>query len=1027
MATNQYNIKTSARKARPRSKRLRSLGLSASAILKSATVAIAAEAASGSDDSWKTLLERDGDDGNIRLLLAADVKDQLRLYCLVEAIDATTGETKSTYLSISGLQVVEETDTTGEVTGRHLMVGDASYPLHLQGEGGIYFDSDIFITRNMDSDESTLELLNLSQLIRNTNLINVGTDEDPVWAIGGGIDLITLNDYATEPSDTNTYSSLRLIEEFVSRLNDDTVASILTYLQGAKFGNYVAGSSGGAIYKDSDGAWHIEGDYFHVRKKLEVEVIQVQRTTHIGGKVMNTPASMICTKVETYDTYYRCFFKTADDDGQVIYNQFAADDQALCQTFNLSTQANGLAGNHLYWRLVLSIGSNYIDLSISDCAASSDAPVAGDHIVQLGNRSDTSRQNAIIEASAGTGAPFLRIYKGISSYVLPTPRIDLNPTESKIYAKIYNEASGDNYDDIIAGINTRIDGIDVGDDQQYTIWFDSYIPTLENEPYTLWSTGALKELHVGDVFYNRSVDAAAGGGRAYMFTKTVNADGITYSWERITDSDTLAALESAASAQSTANGKRRVFVAQPLDSAVYDVGDLWVNAVWDNGDGTYIYNDELLVCQVSKSVGEVFSIEHWAPSSSITRAFITNFGNEILLGVAEDIQTVHDAADAANALATAAQTRANSAYSYANSAYNRAGTAITNASSALSAAQAAQSAADAAQADASQALNDGATYASAIVTLNNSVTAVAAKFNSSGQLADTSYLVLSSDFAAFQTAHFASDGSLVNTTGLVLSADFAAFQSEKFNADGSLANTAGLVLASGTGTTSFATMFAAAGSAAGYIDITAVEDYFSTITITADKINLAGYTSINTFQIASNGTMYADNAVIANSYLDDCVVRGALTVGKDSSGNGDVIIAESFTVSGYATSLLNSSGTALTAQGLSLFYGAVSIQAALRIKSTFVTNNRTLANTDSPIIICNNTSNITITLPSSPTIYQCFLIKKRTTQVTISGNGNSIYTNGANSSITLGSDYDGHACLLFYTAYGWEAFRLTKP
>ena len=143
------------------------------------------------------------------ILLAADVKDQLRLYCLVEAIDATTGETKSTYLSISGLQVVEETDTTGEVTGRHLMVGDASYPLHLQGEGGIYFDSDIFITRNMDSDESTLELLNLSQLIRNTNLINVGTDEDPVWAIGGGIDLITLNDYATEPSDTNTYSSLR--------------------------------------------------------------------------------------------------------------------------------------------------------------------------------------------------------------------------------------------------------------------------------------------------------------------------------------------------------------------------------------------------------------------------------------------------------------------------------------------------------------------------------------------------------------------------------------------------------------------------------------------------------------------------------------------------------------------------------------------------------------------------------------------------------------------------------------------------
>jgi phage-related protein len=46
----------------------------------------------------------------------------------------------------------------------------------------------------------------------------------------------------------------------------------------------------------------------------------------------------------------------------------------------------------------------------------------------------------------------------------------------------------------------------------------------------------------------------------------------------ITDKDVLSSLEKAERAQDTADGKRRVFVSQPVPP--YDPGDLWVNATY---------------------------------------------------------------------------------------------------------------------------------------------------------------------------------------------------------------------------------------------------------------------------------------------------------------------------------------------------------------------------------------------------------------------------------------------------------------
>ena len=54
-----------------------------------------------------------------------------------------------------------------------------------------------------------------------------------------------------------------------------------------------------------------------------------------------------------------------------------------------------------YWRKVVAVGDNYIDLSINDCDPSveNDIPMSGDVIVTMGNSENTARQNVIVISS----------------------------------------------------------------------------------------------------------------------------------------------------------------------------------------------------------------------------------------------------------------------------------------------------------------------------------------------------------------------------------------------------------------------------------------------------------------------------------------------------------------------------------------------------------------------------------------------------------------------------------------------------
>lgn len=285
---------------------------------------------------------------------------------------------------------------------------------------------------------------------------------------------------------------------------------------------------------------YLEVDEVLVRKIFYIVSLIIKHLQHVGGTIILTPASMKCSKVEKYDTYYRCYFDYKDDD-KAIKNEFEVGDLARCQTFNIIDKESENVSNQYYWRYVTGVGADYIDLSIADCDEGSKEPMKGDEIVQLGNRSNTSRQNAIILSTIGDDAPSIKQYKGIYTYELNDDMaINIfSSTKNKMTGEFISEATKKPLEDTINKLKVDWEKVREQTDQEFTIWFFDYEPSLDNYPAVEWYNEELKKMHDQDIFYDKS------SGRAYRFE-----DGL---WDEITDADTIAALEKAAKAQESAN------------------------------------------------------------------------------------------------------------------------------------------------------------------------------------------------------------------------------------------------------------------------------------------------------------------------------------------------------------------------------------------------------------------------------------------------------------------------------------------
>lgn len=104
-------------------------------------------------------------------------------------------------------------------------------------------------------------------------------------------------------------------------------------------------------------------------------------------------------------------------------------------------------------------------------------------------------------------------------------------------------------------------------DGKIETWFQT------SDPASNWTTNMEKAKHVGDMWYNSSTKLLKCYRQTFRF---VNGMGtVVYIWQTIEDKKAIDAYDAASKAQDTADGKRRVFVAQPYPP--YDVGDLWVD------------------------------------------------------------------------------------------------------------------------------------------------------------------------------------------------------------------------------------------------------------------------------------------------------------------------------------------------------------------------------------------------------------------------------------------------------------------
>ena len=390
-----------------------------------------------------------------------------------------------------------------------------------------------------------------------------------------------------------------------------------------------------------------------------------------GGVVAHKVKEVTVTYNNVSQKAYRCYF-LAEQEGDSVDNDFAVNDQVRSESFNVRKGTYHKVGNHFYWRLVIGRDEepvelegkkyHYIDLSDTDCATASDVPAKGDVLNQCGNTTDVERQNCLIFSAVDTYSPSISLYHGINSYSFankeyveygvnkqnnkaffnvygdmyvgdrPTKengyegssyiRYDSSTKQVSVKGKISSKSTVDGKElsqyikensakglteeqvnnliknsQVIADLQNQVDGA-------IETWFYDGVPTLENAPASSWTSDKDKDTHLGDLYYDNKT------GKAYRFAK----DGNTYKWTIIADTDIAKALSDASKAQETADGKMKVFSAQPIPP--YQLGDIWVNATYPT-DGR-IYKNEILRCQTAKAKGSSFAIADWTKASKYT-------------------------------------------------------------------------------------------------------------------------------------------------------------------------------------------------------------------------------------------------------------------------------------------------------------------------------------------------------------------------------------------------------------------------
>lgn len=195
--------------------------------------------------------------------------------------------------------------------------------------------------------------------------------------------------------------------------------------------------------------------------------------------------------------------------------------------------------------------------------------------------------------------------------------VDINSVTSKLVVSnnsILGEVSGlkttvEDNSDYIASLPSILGDLQDQVDGEIDNWFYEDAPTTTNLPASTWTTDTLKDRHLGDTYTCIAAYPDANAGKSWRWIK--NTSGV-YTWREIADSDAVKALVAASTAQSTADGKRRIFTATP--TVPYDVGDLWVAG--SAGDIKY--------CKTAKTSSQTYLSTDWVLASKYTDNTVAN-------------------------------------------------------------------------------------------------------------------------------------------------------------------------------------------------------------------------------------------------------------------------------------------------------------------------------------------------------------------------------------------------------------------
>lgn len=322
--------------------------------------------------------------------------------------------------------------------------------------------------------------------------------------------------------------------------------------------------------------------------------------------------------------FYRCYYR-ATDGNDTVTNDFRVGDLAFVRETNTDT-----LNQHHLWRVVVGKdngsnitenGEGWIDLSnrnseqftittiedgqsvnhnflVKGYEYGSDAPMAQDDIVQLGNVNNAERQGAIVEYVNGANSPSYQIYQKIGEVDYLDGQTIQNPyvlTDKNMIAIGYNSVTGKAY---------------------MNVYGDAFIGAKDNSTYVKYDSAQKKVTIKAALDINSTVDG-----------KTIGSY-----FESLDDVHRVFSSE-------LGNLDANSYPKPP-----YSKGDIWVNAVYPSSDMTVesqviprgsIHNNEILVCKTNNDEKtrtvvideeetldyELFSIEDWKRASEYQHTF----------------------------------------------------------------------------------------------------------------------------------------------------------------------------------------------------------------------------------------------------------------------------------------------------------------------------------------------------------------------------------------------------------------------